>query len=148
VNFVKNKMNKGTKSNYIHGGSMAEKRNPSRIQPPAATHQTSGTQLQVHHGILYGMTADKGSVKVRLDKSLKPRRSLRDRKSALRNSLKPCACLPKPRSPCGVQLCTSTALYSRYIRSHQLTENRRRGAVITRRKNLFGAAVKVRLEIR
>jgi hypothetical protein len=54
---------------------------------------------------LYGITADKGPVKVRLDKSLKPRRtSLRDRKSALRNSLKPCTCLPKPRSSCGVHI--------------------------------------------
>ena len=43
---------------------------------------------------------DKGSVKVRLDKSLKPRGRLRDRKSALRNSLKPCMCLREPRSPC------------------------------------------------
>ena len=60
---------------------------------------------------LYGITADKGPVKVRLDKSLKPRRtSLRDRKSALRNSLKPCTCLPKPRSSCGVHIDRSLQL--------------------------------------
>ena len=62
---------------------------------------------------LYWITADKGSVKVRLDKSLKPRRSLRDRKSALRHSLKPYTCLPKPRSPCGVHIYITTFVHFR-----------------------------------
>jgi hypothetical protein len=37
---------------------MAEKRNLSRIQPPVATHQTSGTQLIVACGIPVTLKSD------------------------------------------------------------------------------------------